>query len=45
MSRLTEILIKIAKSAPDLTTAKLNLSEAEVALLEAQNNYYNAKVI
>lgn len=36
--------VKIAKSAPDLTTAKLNLSEAEVALLEAQNNYYNAKV-
>lgn len=36
--------VKIARSAPDLTTAKLNLSEAEVMALEAENNYYNARV-
>lgn len=36
--------VKNAKAGADLTTAKLNLSEAEVAYLEAKNNFYNAKV-
>ena len=36
--------VKNSKSGADRTTAELHLSEAEVAFLEAQNNYYNAKV-
>ena len=36
--------VKNAKGDADKTTAKLNLSEAEVAYLEAKNNFYNARV-
>lgn len=36
--------VKIAKSEADLTTAKLHLSDAEIKLLEAKNNYENALV-
>ena len=36
--------VKLAKKNPDILTAKLNLSEAEVELIKAQNDYYNAKV-
>ena len=36
--------VKNAKPGADLTTEKLNLSEAEVRLLEAKNNFYNSKV-
>lgn len=36
--------VKISKSGADLTTAKLNLSESEIMVLEAENNYYNARV-
>lgn len=32
------------KKRPDLTTAELNLSDAQVRLLEAQNNYNNARL-
>lgn len=36
--------VKLAKKNPDILTAKLNLSEAEVKLIKTQNDYYNAKV-
>ena len=41
---INKIFLKSARQGADLTTAKLNLSDAEVKLLEAKNNYYNAKV-
>ena len=42
--KINENFVKIAKKKPDLTTAELNLSEAKVKLIEATNNYNNAKV-
>ena len=36
--------VENAKPGADLATAKLNLSEAEVAFIEAKNNFYNARV-
>ncbi len=36
--------VKQAKQGADLTTAKLNLSDAEAELIEAQNNFYNARI-
>lgn len=37
-------IVKNSKSGADLTTAQLNLSEAEVKLIEAKNNVYNARI-
>ena len=36
--------VQNAKIGADLTTAQLNLSDAEVKLLEAQNEVYNARI-
>ena len=33
-----------SRPGTDLTTAKLNLSEAEVTYIEAKNNFYNARI-
>ena len=41
---INKSIIKYTNRNPDLITAKMNLNEAEVALLEAKNNYLNAKV-
>ena len=41
---INKSIIKYTNRNPDLITAKMNLNEAEVALLVAKNNYLNAKV-
>lgn len=44
--KINEKFVSLAKNKkdPDLTTAKLNLSESKVKYLEAKNNYYNARI-
>ena len=42
--KINENFVKLAKKKPDLTTAEDNLSESKVKLIEAQNNYNNARV-
>ena len=43
---INENFLKLAqtKRRPDIKTAELNLSESEIKLLEAQNEYKNAKI-
>lgn len=43
---INENFLKLAQSKrrPDIKTAELNLSESEIKLLEAQNEYKNAKI-
>ena len=43
---INENFLKLAqtKHRPDIKTAELNLSESEIKLLEAQNEYKNAKI-
>ena len=43
---INEKFLKLAqtKRRPDIKTAELNLSESEIKLLEAQNEYKNAKI-
>ena len=41
---INEYFVKIAAKDPDLTTAKMHLSESQVKLIEAKNTYRNAKV-
>lgn len=45
--QINERFVKLAhenNSKPDIKTAELNLSEAKVKLIEAQNDYKNAKI-
>lgn len=44
--KINENFLKLAQSKrrPDIKTAELNLSESEIKLLEAQNEYKNAKI-
>ena len=42
--KLNEKFLKLAKHKPDLATAKLNLSEAQLLFIEIDNSYKNAKV-
>ncbi len=41
---INEDIIKITKKEPDIITAKLNLSEAQFNLVEAQNTSKNSKI-
>ncbi len=41
---INEDFIKLSKKEPDLTTAKINYDEAEIRLIDAENQYENAKV-
>ena len=41
---INEHFVKLAKKTPDKKTAELQLNEAKIRLIEAQNNYLNSKV-
>lgn len=41
---INENIVKLAKKNPDITTAKVHLSEAKIQLIDAQNDYNNAKL-
>lgn len=41
---INKSILKYTKKNPDLITARMNLSEAEVTLISAKNDYLNAKI-